>query len=74
MTNIVPFTGITQADEPPEQVLEKAKSWGLSEVVIVGCNGEGDLVWGGSLPDMEMINWLLEAAKFELLRKAFAKE
>lgn len=69
-SNVVTFTGITTVKEPPEQVLEKAKTWGLTHVIIVGANEDGNFVWGGSYSDAESIHFLLECAQAQLIAEA----
>ena len=68
-SNVVAFTGQTTVDEPPEQALEKAKSWGLTRVVIVGEDEDGNLKWGMSFGDAATINWLLDLAKYDLIHR-----
>lgn len=71
MAEIVEFTGETTIPEPPEKVLEKAKGWGMEAVMIIGHDVEGNLIWGGSISDSPLINWLLDAAKHELLKEMY---
>lgn len=54
MGEVVPFTGITCVEEPPEQVLEKAKEWGLEKVVIVGLTADNELIVGGSFSEIPL--------------------
>ncbi len=61
------FNGVTTVSESPEQVLEKAKSWGLERVIIIGTVADGNLKWSGSFSEVEGVNFLLDAAKHELL-------
>ena len=63
MDNIIPFTGETTVDEDPTVVLEKAKSWGMTGVVILGYSDEETFISGGSISDVERINYLLDIAK-----------
>lgn len=69
--NITQFPGITTAPEPAESALEKAKDWRLENVLIVGCNEDGELIWGGNFSDVERMSWLLECAKIELMRTVY---
>lgn len=63
MGEVVSFTGITTVPEDPAATLEKAKSWGLARVIIIGANDEGELLFGGSLSDVPEMAWLLDKAK-----------
>ena len=73
MAEVIKFTGMTTIPEPSEQVLEKAKAWDLETVIVLGTDSNGDLQWGGNFSDVEAINLLLDAAKFELLTEVFQK-
>lgn len=69
--NVVPMRGlITTVDEPPAQVLEKAKDWGMKRCVVLGEGQDGRLVWGASFSDAETINWLLDLAKHDIIYQA----
>lgn len=66
--NVIPMRGlITTVDEPPEQMLEKAKAWGMKRCVVLGEDADGKLVWGASFSDAETINWLLDLAKYDII-------
>jgi hypothetical protein len=67
MGEVVKFTGITTVPEPPEITLEKAKSWGLERVVIIGADANGDLLFGASFSEVESINFLIDKAKQKVL-------
>ena len=49
------FTGTTTAHEPAEQLLEKAKTWGCEDVIIIGIGEDGRLKTGGNTSDGERI-------------------
>ncbi len=65
---IIPFplVGITRLDYPVEEVLERAKSVGLTGVVILGYTEDGDY-FGSSYADGGTVLWLLEQCKKRLL-------
>lgn len=63
MTNILPFTGTTTVDQPPETVLERAKGWGMERCVILGYRPDGSVAFGGSFSDTGDILLLLELAR-----------
>lgn len=67
MAEVLPFTGITTVREPAEAVLEKAKGWGLDDVLLIGRDGDGHLAIGGNFSDSAEIYWLLaQASRFIL--------
>lgn len=72
MGEVIHFNGITKIDEPPESVLEKAKLWGMTECIVIGLDGAGDLVFGGSIAGTGEIMLLLEAAKQQLIENSFS--
>lgn len=67
MGDVTRLPTITTVPEPPDQMLEKAKEWGLERVIIIGANENGELIWGGSFSEVDGILLLLEMAKRELL-------
>lgn len=70
MADILAFTGDTRIPDSPEDVLEKAKGWGMERVVICGWKPEGGFVIGGSHSEIAEAVLLLEIGKARLLRKA----
>lgn len=68
MAEILKFTGITCIDEAPEDALEKAKAWGMTDCVILGLDDAGKLCFGGSTSDAGKIMLMLEAAKLEIIK------
>lgn len=66
MTKIIPFTGITKLDMPPDHVLEKAKGK-LEGVVILGFMTNGDEYFASSYADGGTVNWLIDRCKRKLL-------
>lgn len=67
MSNILEFTGITKADIPPERILTKALSKGLTDCIVIGRTKDGDLYFAGSMADGGDALWLMELAKKDLL-------
>jgi len=51
----------------PELLLEKAKEWGLKEVLVIGWAEDGELAVGSSEESKRDLLWLLEKAKRFLL-------
>ena len=66
MSKVIPFTGITRLDMPPDQILEAAKGR-LEGVVIVGYGIDGEEYFASSYADGGTVNWLLDRCKLELL-------
>lgn len=67
MADIVRFTGITRLPVDPERVLEDVRGE-LSEVVVIGHDHEGNFVFSASEPDAASVIYLLEKAKYALMR------
>lgn len=72
MADIIKFTGNTILPEDPNGVLEKAKSWGLARVIIIGACESGEFVFGGSHSEIAESILLLEIAKRRLVAEADA--
>lgn len=69
MAKIIPFTGITKLDMPPDRVLEEAIGR-LDGVVILGYTKDGEEYFGSTYADGGTVLWLLERLKLDLLRVA----
>lgn len=65
--NIVDFTGITKAIQPPEKILEAAKHQGLEWVLVIGRTPDAELYFAGNISDVAEINLMLDEAKKEIL-------
>lgn len=63
MGEVIHIPGLTKVDEPPESILEKAKSWEMEHCVVVGYDSDGRLAFGGTTSNLEKIITLLERAK-----------
>lgn len=75
MGDVVKMTGlVTTVEEPPEQMLEKAKDWGAARVLVIAETESGELMWGGSFGDAAGINWLLDLAKTDLAMRCLVKK
>jgi hypothetical protein len=66
-SKIIPFTGITKLDLPPERVLEKAGGKELEGVVIMGFTKDGEEYFASSYADGGTVLWLIERCKAILL-------
>ena len=61
-SNVVRFTGITRLDLPVEQILDRANEAGLTEVVIVGYNADGDEFFASSKADAAQVMYHMQRA------------
>lgn len=64
---IIRFNGITKLNISAERVLEAAAEAGLTGVVLVGYDEDGDEYFASSYADGGEVLWLLERAKHKLL-------
>ena len=69
MAKIIPFSGVTKLDMPPDVILEQAKGQ-LEGVLIIGYDNEGGLYTASSYADGGTALWLLEQTKHRLLHGA----
>ncbi len=72
--NIVSMRGITKADDIPENILEKAKSWGMKHCVIIGMDENDELLFGGSSNDEKLILWYIMNALWFIERNNFERQ
>ena len=70
MGEVVGFTGITKVDCTPEEVLEKAKDWGMVSCCIVGFDKDNNFHFGGSISDIAQIVLMLEIGKAQMVKLA----
>lgn len=68
MSNVVELPIVTRLDLDPQRVLAGALEDGMTEVVIIGYDKDGDEVFRSSLADGADALWHLERAKLKLLR------
>ena len=67
MGKVIPYTGITKLDSPPERVLDQAKERQLEGVIVLGFDADGDEYFVASYADGGTILWLMERLKMRLL-------
>lgn len=65
--NVINFVGYTVIPIPPEELLEKAKGWGMVRCMVIGIDEDGDLAFGGSFSEISEMNLLLDRAKYDIL-------
>lgn len=63
---IIPFTGITRLDLPPDQILERAMGK-LEGMLVIGFDKEGEFFGAASYADGGTALWLLETCKQKLM-------
>ena len=68
--DVVTFPGITTLDLPPERIIQRAADAGLTDVVILGYDKDGEEWFASSTADGGEVLWLLERLKLQLLRVA----
>lgn len=66
MSKVIPFTGITRLDLPPDRILDGAKGK-LEGVVVMGWDHEGNEYFASSYADGGTVLWLAERMKKMLL-------
>jgi hypothetical protein len=64
---VIPFTGITYLDMPPERILEAAKEKGLEGVVVMGFTADGKEYFASSYADGGTVLWLMKRCEKALL-------
>ncbi len=67
MAKVIPFSGITKLDMPPDHILDAAKEKGLEGVVIMGFKADGEEYFASSYADGGTVLWLAERLKKRLL-------
>ena len=67
-TKVVKFPGGTTLGIPIENVLEGAKQAGLSDIIVVGWDENGDLYGASSFSDAGDLFWLWEMFKIYIFR------
>lgn len=68
MSNVIEPSFVTRLPIPVERILRKASEEDLKEVIVVGFDQEGEFYFVSSEPDGGDVLWLLEMAKFKLLK------
>ena len=71
---VLPFTGISILDIPPEKVLQAAIDAGITEVVIVGIDADGKHYFASSMSSAPEIAWHLDTAKWRLMNDSVLLE
>ncbi len=65
--NVVIFDAYTRLDLPPSRVLAGALEAGLSDVIIIGRDADGDGYYAASMVDGGDMLWLVEKFKMRIL-------
>ena len=64
--NVVPLHGLFTHDVLPETVLEDAKLWNMSQVLVIAEGQKHELMMNASKCDMKELLWLLERAAIRI--------
>lgn len=67
MGKVIDLPVITKLDLDPQRVLAKAVDAGLTDVVVIGYDADGDEYFASSVSDGGSVLWLIERAKTKLL-------
>lgn len=65
---VVYFPGVTKLDMPAERVLSGALGSDLTAAVVLGWTEDGEFYFASSKADSAEVIYLLERAKFDLLK------
>ncbi len=68
MGEVVHWNGISTLPANPQTVIERAQMKGMTSVVIVGFDADGDEVVLSSEADGAQALWHLERARYKLMR------
>lgn len=68
--NVRIFTGVTPNEFDPDIMIEAAKGQGLTKVIIIGWDKDGDLFFSANDGDGPECLWLLEIAKTQLIKNS----
>ena len=67
--NVINVNFTTGGDLPPDRVLQAAIDEGLSGVVVLGYDKDGNEYMASSYADGQVVGWLLDRCKFALLKE-----
>lgn len=73
MPDVVPFTGNTTADMPPETVLSAAIEAGIDPAVVIGLDNDGRFYVASSLGNSDAVLGMLTRATIWLAEQATAE-
>lgn len=65
--NVVMWNGVTRLDIPAGRVLRGATEADLSDVVVIGFDGDGDFYFSSSYAGGGDVLWLMELARKRLM-------
>lgn len=68
MGDVVNLDVVTRLDVPAARILEAASGAGLSSVVVIGLDDDGDFYFASSSPDAADVSWLCLRAIHRLQR------
>ena len=65
---VVTLDVVTRLDLPPDRVLQAALGAGLTAVVVIGYDADGNDYFKSSIASAEPVLWHLERAKWRLMQ------
>ena len=68
MGKVIPYTGITRLDIPPDRLLEDLIGTGLEGFVVMGHDAKGEEFFFSTYVDGGTVLWLIERCKLHLLQ------
>lgn len=68
MSNVRVFTGVTPLPFDADVILDSAKGAGLKSVIIIGEMEDGEEFFSASISDGPETIWMLERAKYKLMK------
>jgi len=74
MGEVVELGNVTKLDIPPERILNKALENGITDVIVIGYDKDGDFYFASCQADGGSVLWLLEMAKRKLIDVALEME
>ncbi len=72
--DVVEFNGITRLDLPVDRIIARATEAGLTDVVILGFDKDGEFYSAASMADGGAMLWLLELARHRLIKIGSGEE
>lgn len=74
MGEVVELNAPTLLDIPSERILNKALEQGITDVIVIGYDKDGDFYFASCQADGGSVLWLLEMAKRKLIDVALKME
>ena len=72
--NVTKMTGLTTAKDTIENILEKAKDWGMKDCLVMGVDENDDLMFGGNTSETADIYWILTRVRLFIEQFEFERD